>query len=785
MAAKRARAWGRRWPEALVLGLAAWLRLMYAVGSHPVEDEYFELLALRGLTTHLLPTFPSGLFHQRGLAAWYTLAPLRYTFGEQVAILRAGNILLALLMLWLVMRWGERHGSRLVGLSAALVLALHPAAIVNVPRVRFYGLFILATLLVGLFAWQSARVPHRTTPHVGLVGAFGLAIFAHEEAILLYPPLLLGMTIVGGWTYWRSRAAWWTQIALWGSMLARGAVELAANTQAVAPIGIGGTAKPYIEPLAAVAEKWNVYRPFYVQPPYLWLTIPFVLASVLALVHLRRRMSILPLAYPARLIAFLALFPFFTIAFLVLLAGTSWREVRYMLFVDPFWVLAASLGMWWVLSMLPRPRLRTLMFGAWALLIAATLWTPAWNAAHTTGTDWQRPFRFVAQMRQPGDRILTPLVQVCAYTFGTCDYYFREDGFEPYVIERDGMIVDRWVGAPLIHTPDELEALLREGGRFWLVADGHQIGTRYRLPLQRLLVEQFTLQRTFPDGLRVALAEGWREPPAYTIAREPDIAIGTFTLRRFERTATEHPAPSPLQMLLFWDFPRDTRPAWHTSIKLVRSDGQEVAHADSAPAQGLIATNERPRLPLLDAKTLPLDGIPPGYYRLDVVVYDPLTLAQHGERTAFEWLWIGQAPPTPPIPTTYRWQDGLVLLGREPLPTQLSAGETLSVQLYWGADAPPSRDWTVSVQVLNAEGRLVAQDDHPPLHGFHPTSRWIPDATRLVDTYTLPFPPDTPPGEYTMVVLWYDNTTFERLPTNRGEEMVVIGTVSIEERDSH
>jgi len=136
---------------------------------------------------------------------------------------------------------------------------------------------------------------------------------------------------------------------------------------------------------------------------------------------------------------------------------------------------------------------------------------------------------------------------------------------------------------------------------------------------------------------------------------------------------------------------------------------------------------------------------------------------------------------TGPQPLTHRWRDGLVLAGISPLPTRSKPGDTFQVELYWRADAPPSRDWTVSVQMLNAEGRLVAQDDHPPLYGFHPTSRWVPGATRLVDTHTLTLPPDTPTGEYTVVVLWYDSTTFERLPTSTGEDRVVLGTVSVEQ----
>ncbi|MCL4465697.1 MAG: hypothetical protein M1401_09850 [Chloroflexi bacterium] len=47
----------------------------------------------------------------------------------------------------------------------------------------------------------------------------------------------------------------------------------------------------------------------------------------------------------------------------------------------------------------------------------------------------------------------------------------------------------------------------------------------------------------------------------------------------------------------------------------------------------------------------------------------------------------------------------------------------MDTTLYWWAARPPTRDYTVFVQIL-ADGKLVAQTDSPPRDGKYPTSLW-------------------------------------------------------------
>jgi hypothetical protein len=69
-------------------------------------------------------------------------------------------------------------------------------------------------------------------------------------------------------------------------------------------------------------------------------------------------------------------------------------------------------------------------------------------------------------------------------------------------------------------------------------------------------------------------------------------------------------------------------------------------------------------------------------------------------------------------------------------------GENLRVQLFWCALKTPREDYTVFAHLVDAQGKLVAQQDNEPQRGAYPTSFW--DTGEMVgDEYVLP----TPRGE--------------------------------------
>ena len=61
--------------------------------------------------------------------------------------------------------------------------------------------------------------------------------------------------------------------------------------------------------------------------------------------------------------------------------------------------------------------------------------------------------------------------------------------------------------------------------------------------------------------------------------------------------------------------------------------------------------------------------------------------------------------------------------------------------LYWHALAPLLDDYTVSVRARNADGRVLAQQDHWPVDGLLPTSQWR-QGDYVADTHTLEIPED-------------------------------------------
>lgn len=104
----------------------------------------------------------------------------------------------------------------------------------------------------------------------------------------------------------------------------------------------------------------------------------------------------------------------------------------------------------------------------------------------------------------------------------------------------------------------------------------------------------------------------------------------------------------------------------------------------------------------------------------------------------------------PPISYPATFADGIQLLGYDvqqdkysdvninrdetQLETQLET--RLNVALYWQATAQPSREYTVFVQLLDANGLFVTGFDNPPCHRTCPTTSWQPGEF-LRDEYQL------------------------------------------------
>ena len=93
---------------------------------------------------------------------------------------------------------------------------------------------------------------------------------------------------------------------------------------------------------------------------------------------------------------------------------------------------------------------------------------------------------------------------------------------------------------------------------------------------------------------------------------------------------------------------------------------------------------------------------------------------------------------------------------------RMTEGEkALGVTLWWRSVAPLGGDYVVFVHIYDAEGRLVATADGPPLSGGFPTSTWRP-GDRVRDERKIDWLAEGS-APFRLGVGWYDPVTGARL----------------------
>lgn len=153
------------------------------------------------------------------------------------------------------------------------------------------------------------------------------------------------------------------------------------------------------------------------------------------------------------------------------------------------------------------------------------------------------------------------------------------------------------------------------------------------------------------------------------------------------------------------------------------------------------------------------DG-PPSFevYNLDLAVARQAVLA----RAAWP------LPEGPHIATPARFGDTVELIGYT-APLTITQGGTLRLLTTWrdlrSVQPGPS---AVFAHLLDAGGRIVAQDDHL---GF-PRHSWQP-GDLFVQFSRLEFAPDLSPGRYTLQVGWYDKDTQARWPATDAQGLAL------------
>ncbi|MFN8377969.1 MAG: glycosyltransferase family 39 protein [Anaerolineae bacterium] len=110
---------------------------------------------------------------------------------------------------------------------------------------------------------------------------------------------------------------------------------------------------------------------------------------------------------------------------------------------------------------------------------------------------------------------------------------------------------------------------------------------------------------------------------------------------------------------------------------------------------------------------------------------------------------------------------------------EASPGDALQVQFTWETDAPLDTRYKVFVQLLDANGQLVAQRDSEPGGGLALTTTWAADEP-VTDRHALFLPDGLPPGEYRLIAgLYALDPPNERLPVSSGGDALELGVITI------
>jgi hypothetical protein len=133
----------------------------------------------------------------------------------------------------------------------------------------------------------------------------------------------------------------------------------------------------------------------------------------------------------------------------------------------------------------------------------------------------------------------------------------------------------------------------------------------------------------------------------------------------------------------------------------------------------------------------------------------------------------GEDAPVQPRDVGFGGQ--IKLTGVRERTTQYQPGEAITLDLIWQAADKPKADYTVFMHLRRAsDGGQIAAFDSQPVNGASPTSAWSAGQI-ITDTRAVPIPTDAQPGDYDIVIGWYQYPSFERLTLDGqdGAEYVV------------
>ena len=320
------------------------LRLSYATRISLYVDEFTSIWAGRLILQKGFPLTPAGTIYHRGILFSYVEALSGLLFGSSELAGRIPSVFFACATIACVYFVGRRMVSEEGGVLAAAFLTFAPQAIAWGGRARMYSLLQLLSLLAVYFMYVGALERRRPLHEYLFVLCFFGAVFAQEQAVLLYPALVVAILALGQWRWFLRPRAVFVNALCWLIIAARVLLDhVGRPTQlefvqgTAAPAGLG----------AGLSAGARAYLAFFLQRDQLLLTVLCVAALLYVVVVMARNRAsavAVPTGRPAS-VAFLGVVVLVTLLEMLVAGGERWSDARYFLLLLPLLTLIAASGL--------------------------------------------------------------------------------------------------------------------------------------------------------------------------------------------------------------------------------------------------------------------------------------------------------------------------------------------------------------------------------------------------------------------------------------------------------
>lgn len=333
-----------------------------------------------------------------------------------------------------------------------------------------------------------------------------------------------------------------------------------------------------------------------------------------------------------------------------------------------------------------------------------------------------------------------------------------------------------WLGVPngKPMNADDADTLVRRtsnrNAAVWLVAIPDALATDPQRWLESRLARELPkrFEQTFGDKRLVLFARDERDlaqvarenfAPQYPRTAQID---STLTLLGFDLPVREARVGDTLRIVTYWR-------ATNTSAAEIGIRGKSLAQAQGTR----IEAGERIRvqtdfvIPPMSADELALSarGIELARVRVE-------------PRARITRKVVLMAP----YPRDVRFGDAIRLAGYDLAQTKFRAGASVPLTLYWRADRPIDKSYTVFVHLVGEQfnpaqnNPLWGQVDRVPRI---PTTAWLP-GENVLEAYSIRIDANAPPGKYAIVAGMYDAATGGRLPVDGGGDSIIIAEIEIQ-----